>query len=58
MATFPSASDANGIWRLNAIRDAIMGQNWPNSNYVVEVFTASGTWTCPAGVGSVEYLVS
>ena len=57
MATFPSASDANGIWRLNAIRDAIMGQNWPNSNYVVEVFTTTTNWTCPAGVASVEYLV-
>ena len=57
MAQFPSTTSASGIWGLNPIVAAILGQNWPYSAYVTEVFTATGTWTCPAGVAAVEYLV-
>ena len=29
MAQFPSQTDANGIWRINDLRNARMGSNWP-----------------------------
>jgi hypothetical protein len=29
MATFPSTTSAYGVWKLNDVRDAEMGDNWP-----------------------------
>ena len=58
MAQFPSTTSANGIWGMMAIRNALMGSNWPSANVtIIQTFTASSTWTCPTGVTSVDYLI-
>ena len=57
MPTFPNNADATGIWSLKDQFIARMGNNWPGAITVVETFTASGTWICPVGVDTVDYLV-
>ena len=53
----PTTSVATGVWALNEVQRAVLGGIWPRTALtVVQTFTASGTWTCPAGVTEVEYL--
>ena len=37
--------------------DRAINPSWNFGRRVVVTFTSSGTWTCPTGVSSVEYLV-
>lgn len=65
MAQFPSNTSASGIWRLNEVRNAIIGSNWPPT-YVQKGLTAgdpavsasevytSGGGTAPNGVYYIQ----
>ena len=59
----PTSNVASGIWTLNAISSALRSSLWPSfifsgqSYTVIQTFTSSTTWVCPAGVTEVEYLV-
>ena len=54
----PTTSAASGIWDLDANLINSSLTSWPGVGFtVVQTFTATSTWTCPAGVTEVEYLV-
>jgi len=53
----PTSSVASGRWNIDDLFLSTLSGSWPGLRYVVQTFTASGTWTCPAGVTEVEYLV-
>ena len=58
MAQFPATTGANGVWGMMAIRNALMGSNWPSSYLtIIQTFTATQSWTPPTGVTSVDYLI-
>ena len=54
-------SSASGVWTLSQVADYIRWQIWPggpgSTAVVVNTYTGSGSWVCPAGVTEVEYLV-
>jgi len=60
-AAITSANTATGIWRSNDIMQALFTSAWPTgpvAGYnVIYPFTASGSWTVPPGVTSVDYLI-
>ena len=57
-ANIPSLSSAKGVWSLMEQMIAKSQGLWPVTGYtIVQTFIGSSTWTCPAGVTEVEYLV-
>ena len=53
-----STTQASGIWTMQQALQAIKAGIWPGIGTTVSTsFTASGTWTAPAGVTQVDYLV-
>ena len=53
-----TTTQASGIWTLQQALQAIKSGVWPGiGSTVTTSFTASGYWTAPAGVTSVDYLV-
>ena len=54
----PNGATASGVFKLSQVQQFITQGLWPGSGYkVIQSFTATGTWTCPAGVTQVDYLV-
>ena len=63
-ATLPTVNQAtaSGVWSPSYQLQQIAAGLWPGSitgsrATVVLSFTATGSWVCPAGVTSVDYLV-
>ena len=57
-ANIPTTTSAKGVWSLMEQFLAQRQGIWPVTGYtIVQTFTATSTWTCPAGVTEVEYLV-
>ena len=56
-----STTQASGVWTLQQALQFIRAGTWPqppaSPPFMVETFTATGSWTCPDGVTEVEYLV-
>ena len=53
-----TTSAAIGIWRSNDIMQGLSASAWPVIGYlVIETFTNSGSWKCPATVTTVDYVV-
>ena len=56
-----AAANTTGIWRLEDITQmryyGFVGSSGGGSEIIVETFANTTTWTCPAGVTEVEYLV-
>ena len=51
-----SASSAKGVWLMSQILPYRAAGTWPVVGYTeYKIFTASGNWTAPTGVTSVEY---
>ena len=50
---------AAGIWTPGEIQLARLSNIWPDDTGILssQIFTTSSSWTVPAGVTSVEYLV-
>ena len=56
-ANIPTTTSAKGVWSLMEQFLAQRRGIWPLNITIVQTFTATSTWTCPAGVTEVEYLV-
>ena len=55
-ANIPSTSSAKGVWSLTEQLLAQRQGIWPVYQSIV-TFTTSGSWTCPTGVSSIDYLI-
>jgi len=49
---------ASGIFTLSQVQQFISAGRWPQNFFtVIETITGAGTWVCPTGVTTVDYLV-